>query len=48
MRDIVYLALITLFVLAMFVFAITSPEAIGRWEARRDIAYEFAWGETVP
>jgi hypothetical protein len=43
MRDIVYLSLITL-----LVFAITFPEAIGRWQARRDIAYEFAWEETVP
>jgi hypothetical protein len=43
MRDIVHLALITL-----VVFAISFPEAIGRWEARRDIAYEFAWEEIEP
>ena len=43
MRDIVYLALITL-----LVFAISFPEKIGEWQARRDIAYDFAWEETVP
>jgi hypothetical protein len=43
MRDIVYLSLITI-----LVFAISFPEAIGRWQARRDIAYDFAWEGTIP
>ena len=34
--------------LLLIVLLIVSPEAVGEWQARRDIAYEDAWEATVP
>jgi hypothetical protein len=38
----------TLWILCMTLLLIVSPEAVGEWQARRDIAYEDTWEETVP
>jgi hypothetical protein len=36
------------FVYALIMLVWFFPETIGEWQARKDIAYEDAWEETVP
>jgi hypothetical protein len=43
MRSIFYIWLILSATIALY-----YPEVVGQWEAKRDIAYEAAWEETVP
>jgi hypothetical protein len=46
-RTIFMVWIMSLFLL-LIVLLVISPEAVGEWQAKRDIAYEDTWEETVP